>query len=173
MGLFCSSQFLSLYYIYIYIYVDLRHPVYSVTEKSAVIYFYVIALHLWQNNQWNNPLFQLPFWQLVWGSHWMFKIRLAVVRYDCYNYKNIQLFKYLFKQILTFFTLICCVHKKHTYFSLFRHAALMAISAVGEGCHKQMEVLLPQIMDLVIRHLQDSVSIMTHLLYNFIWQLLI
>ncbi|XP_011878216.1 PREDICTED: importin-5 [Vollenhovia emeryi] len=37
----------------------------------------------------------------------------------------------------------------------YRHAALMAISAVGEGCHKQMEVLLPQIMDGVIQYLQD------------------
>ncbi|XP_071539871.1 importin-5 [Panulirus ornatus] len=36
-----------------------------------------------------------------------------------------------------------------------RHAALMAISAVGEGCHKQMEGMLPQIMDAVIRFLQD------------------
>lgn len=40
----------------------------------------------------------------------------------------------------------------------------MAISAVGEGCHKQMEALLPQIMDLVIQRLQDVVSAMTHLL---------
>lgn len=47
-------------------------------------------------------------------------------------------------------------------FSLFRHAGLMAISAVGEGCHKQMEALLPQIMDLVIQRLQDVVSAMTH-----------
>nr|XP_033205678.1 importin-5 [Bombus vancouverensis nearcticus] len=37
----------------------------------------------------------------------------------------------------------------------YRHAALMAISAVGEGCHKQMEVILPQIMDGVIQYLQD------------------
>lgn len=42
---------------------------------------------------------------------------------------------------------------------LFRHAALMAISAIGEGCHKQMESLLPQIMDGVIQYLQDPVSI--------------
>ncbi|XP_017777748.1 PREDICTED: importin-5 [Nicrophorus vespilloides] len=28
-----------------------------------------------------------------------------------------------------------------------RHAALMALSAVGEGCNKQMETMLPQIMD--------------------------
>ncbi|GAB6024224.1 hypothetical protein CHUAL_008922 [Chamberlinius hualienensis] len=36
-----------------------------------------------------------------------------------------------------------------------RHAALMAISSVGEGCHKQMEPLLPQIMDGVLNFLQD------------------
>lgn len=28
-----------------------------------------------------------------------------------------------------------------------RHAALMALSAIGEGCHKQMEGMLPQIMN--------------------------
>lgn len=41
----------------------------------------------------------------------------------------------------------------------YRHAALMAISAVGEGCHKQMEAILPQIMDGVIQFLQDPVSL--------------
>lgn len=35
----------------------------------------------------------------------------------------------------------------------------MAISAVGEGCHKQMEAILPQIMDGVIQYLQDPVSL--------------
>jgi len=34
----------------------------------------------------------------------------------------------------------------------------MAISAVGEGCHKQMEAMLPQIMNGVIIFLQDPVS---------------
>ncbi|XP_065207829.1 importin-5 [Planococcus citri] len=38
----------------------------------------------------------------------------------------------------------------------FRHAALMAISAVGEGCHKQMEPLLPQIIEGVLTFLQDQ-----------------
>lgn len=33
----------------------------------------------------------------------------------------------------------------------------MAISAIGEGCHKQMENLLPQIMEGVLNFLQDSV----------------
>lgn len=36
-----------------------------------------------------------------------------------------------------------------------RHAALMAISAAGEGCHKQMEDILPNIMDGVLTYLQD------------------
>lgn len=43
-----------------------------------------------------------------------------------------------------------------------RHAALMALSAIGEGCHKQMEGMLLQIMDGVpgvmegvLRYLQD------------------
>ncbi|KAK9504651.1 hypothetical protein O3M35_010937 [Rhynocoris fuscipes] len=38
----------------------------------------------------------------------------------------------------------------------YRHAALMAISAVGEGCFKQMESMLPQIMDGVLNYLQDQ-----------------
>lgn len=43
-----------------------------------------------------------------------------------------------------------------------RHAALMALSAIGEGCNKQMEGMLQQIMegvpgvmDGVLRYLQD------------------
>nr|CAH7769767.1 unnamed protein product [Callosobruchus chinensis] len=43
-----------------------------------------------------------------------------------------------------------------------RHAALMALSAIGEGCHKQMESMLPQIMEGVpgvmegvLRYTQD------------------
>jgi hypothetical protein len=39
-----------------------------------------------------------------------------------------------------------------------RYAALMALSCVGEGCHKQMEAVLPEIMDGVLSFLQDSVS---------------
>ena len=38
-----------------------------------------------------------------------------------------------------------------------RHAALMAISASGEGCHKQMENYLPQIMDGVMNFVNDPV----------------
>ncbi|XP_023336717.1 importin-5 [Eurytemora carolleeae] len=37
----------------------------------------------------------------------------------------------------------------------YRHAALMAISASGEGCHKQMEPFLSQVMDGVINYIQD------------------
>lgn len=36
-----------------------------------------------------------------------------------------------------------------------RHAALMAVSAAGEGCHKQMEAMLPQLVDGVLKYLQD------------------
>lgn len=37
-----------------------------------------------------------------------------------------------------------------------RHAALMAISAAGEGCHKQMETMLESIMSAVLKYLLDS-----------------
>lgn len=36
-----------------------------------------------------------------------------------------------------------------------RYAALMAISAIGEGCHKQMEAMLEQIMSGVLNFLRD------------------
>ena len=39
----------------------------------------------------------------------------------------------------------------------FRHGALMAISASGEGCHKQMEGYLPQIMEGVMNYVNDQV----------------
>lgn len=38
----------------------------------------------------------------------------------------------------------------------YRHAGLMAISATGEGCHKQMEKHLPQVVDAVIPYLSDN-----------------
>lgn len=38
-----------------------------------------------------------------------------------------------------------------------RHAALMAISASGEGCHKEMEKYLPQIMEAVMNFINDPV----------------
>ncbi|KAI0224095.1 Importin-5 [Lamellibrachia satsuma] len=37
----------------------------------------------------------------------------------------------------------------------YRHAALMAISACGEGCHRQMEQMLGTIMDAILPFLQD------------------
>lgn len=37
----------------------------------------------------------------------------------------------------------------------YRHAALMAISAAGEGCHKQMEALLDNVMQGVLKYLMD------------------
>uniref|UniRef100_A0A8C4QHS1 Karyopherin (importin) beta 3 n=1 Tax=Eptatretus burgeri TaxID=7764 RepID=A0A8C4QHS1_EPTBU len=37
-----------------------------------------------------------------------------------------------------------------------RHAALMALSAIGEGCHKQMESMLPEIVAFVLPYLRDS-----------------
>lgn len=33
----------------------------------------------------------------------------------------------------------------------------MAISAVGEGCHKYMEELLPQIVDAILPYINDPV----------------
>ncbi|XP_065841037.1 importin-5-like isoform X3 [Oscarella lobularis] len=37
----------------------------------------------------------------------------------------------------------------------YRHAGLMALSAVGEGCHAQMEVLLPQLVDGILPYFSD------------------
>ena len=37
-----------------------------------------------------------------------------------------------------------------------RHAALMAISVIGEGCHTQMEALLPNIVPSIVPFLEDS-----------------
>jgi len=47
----------------------------------------------------------------------------------------------------------------------YRHASLMAISACGEGCHKQMEVILENIVDAVLPFLQDPVSFLSSLLH--------
>lgn len=40
-----------------------------------------------------------------------------------------------------------------------RHAALMAVSSAGEGCHKQMEQLLDQVVSAVLNYLTDPVSV--------------
>ena len=37
----------------------------------------------------------------------------------------------------------------------YRHAALMAISASGEGCHKQMEPYLETVMEGVMNYIAD------------------
>lgn len=39
-----------------------------------------------------------------------------------------------------------------------RYAGLMAVSAVGEGCSKQMEPMLAQIVDPILNFLRDPVS---------------
>lgn len=39
-----------------------------------------------------------------------------------------------------------------------RHAALMAVSSAGEGCHKQMETMLEQVVSAVLNYLTDPVS---------------
>ncbi|XP_076311257.1 importin-5-like isoform X2 [Tachypleus tridentatus] len=36
-----------------------------------------------------------------------------------------------------------------------RHAGLMAVSAIGEGCHRHMEASLPQLVDGILPYLQD------------------
>lgn len=41
----------------------------------------------------------------------------------------------------------------------YRHAGLMALSAIGEGCHQQMEGILNEIVNFVLLFLQDPVSI--------------
>lgn len=38
----------------------------------------------------------------------------------------------------------------------YRHAGLMAISAVGEGCHKQMLNILPTLVDSILPFLTDQ-----------------
>lgn len=38
-----------------------------------------------------------------------------------------------------------------------RHAALMAVSSAGEGCHKQMEQMLDQVVSAVLNYLTDPV----------------
>jgi len=55
----------------------------------------------------------------------------------------------------------------NTYFNFYsfvadwkyRHAGLMALSAIGEGCHQQMEGILNEIVNFVLLFLQDPVSI--------------
>jgi hypothetical protein len=45
-----------------------------------------------------------------------------------------------------------------------RYAGLMAVSAVGEGCTKQMEPMLTQIVEPILNFLRDPVSL--YLIYH-------
>jgi hypothetical protein len=40
----------------------------------------------------------------------------------------------------------------------YRHAGLMALSATGEGCHKEMAVLLDDLVNGILVFLKDSVG---------------
>lgn len=57
----------------------------------------------------------------------------------------------------------------------YRHAGLMALSAIGEGCHQQMEGILNEIVNFVLLFLQDPVSTNNCLIHNcyysFKWQI--
>ena len=44
----------------------------------------------------------------------------------------------------------------HTEDWHYRHAALMAISAVGEGCEKQMAPILGEVVSAVLPYIQDQ-----------------
>ncbi len=39
----------------------------------------------------------------------------------------------------------------------YRHAGLMALSAIGEGCHQQMEAILQEIVSFVLLFCSDPV----------------
>uniref|UniRef100_A0A2S2Q881 Importin-5 n=1 Tax=Sipha flava TaxID=143950 RepID=A0A2S2Q881_9HEMI len=53
----------------------------------------------------------------------------------------------------------------------FRHAALMAISAVGEGCHKQMQTVLNDILDGILSFLHDPHPRVRYAMCNAIGQM--
>lgn len=40
----------------------------------------------------------------------------------------------------------------------YRHAGLMALSAIGEGCHQQMEAILQEIVSFVLLFCEDQVT---------------
>lgn len=52
-----------------------------------------------------------------------------------------------------------------------RHGALMAISAIGEGCHKQMEAMLDNIMSGVLNFLRDPHPRVRHAACNAVGQM--
>jgi len=53
----------------------------------------------------------------------------------------------------------------------YRHAALMAVSAIAEGCVKQMEPLLASVVDTVLPYLQDPHPRVRHASCNALGQL--
>lgn len=77
---------------------------------------------------------------------------------------QIQILKFLiFKSQLydyTFMFILCLIEDWK-----YRHAALMAISACGEGCHKQMEERLDGIVEAILPKLFDPVSADNSLIY--------
>ncbi|XP_077293524.1 karyopherin beta 3 isoform X2 [Arctopsyche grandis] len=52
-----------------------------------------------------------------------------------------------------------------------RHAALMAVSSAGEGCHKQMEALLSEIMGGLLEFLRDPHPRVRHAACNAVGQM--
>ena len=79
-------------------------------------------------------------------SQWALKRKLKVLQ-PSYNFLIPSLLSYLDSYVIEK-SFLCQDWK-------YRHAALMAISASGEGCHKQMEPFLSQVMDGVINYIQD------------------
>lgn len=53
----------------------------------------------------------------------------------------------------------------------YRHAALMAVSAIAEGCAKQMEPLLASVVDSVLPYLQDQHPRVRHASCNALGQM--
>ena len=53
----------------------------------------------------------------------------------------------------------------------YRHAGLMAISAIGEGCYKQMQAMLQNIVDTILPFANDSHPRVRYAACNAIGQL--
>jgi len=53
----------------------------------------------------------------------------------------------------------------------YRHAGLMALSATGEGCHKEMSVILDDLVNGILVFLKDSVKIF-RTLFSFFYGIL-
>ncbi|OWK00599.1 hypothetical protein Celaphus_00016791, partial [Cervus elaphus hippelaphus] len=52
----------------------------------------------------------------------------------------------------------------------YRHAGLMALSAIGEGCHQQMEGILNEIVNFVLLFLQDPGTLLPLLTHGLLFQ---